>query len=685
MPAATPFHRSLRFKLLLASLTLLVIPWIGYRYLLEVEENQRHSQETLLLSRAEVVANLLAAAGGRDELPSDEMPLGRRSLYVHPLSQKILVDGYAEDWGDLLDQARRYSASETVAGAVAFDLLCGFWKENLYLLIRVSDTTPIYPRADRTISDGDHLLLALAGNERQAVRQYLLGTPAPGWLSIRRRKTGEVENTFRGEWQESPGGYTVELRLPLEQARHGLTLAVIDLGETGGTPVGIASTSGWRRNDELARLVMPSLPSAKLLQGLDSRSHRYTILNRERQVIGRHGTLSGKVFGDTSLLHRILALLLGLQPAPDELEREHAGRMDGPEIRRALGGEGSIYRYQSRGVKRMTLSAAYPIRREGEVNGVILVEQTTGELLLLQQRALEQLLIASLLLFLITGGSLLLLATYLTRRISLLNRKFNRTVSADGRVVQPIGGTVETDELGALEQGFSTVLQRLQAYNSYLEGLASRLAHEFRTPLTIVQSSLENLSADAAPESRRYAERALEGTRRLNLILNRLREATHLEQSLQSASLSEIDLRALCASLSEAYGGSYPELRFESRLPSHPLRCPAAPELISQALDKLVSNAVDFHRPGTPIRIELQGIAGTTLRLSVSNQGPPLPEGMRDSLFESMVSLRKKRDSEPHLGMGLYLVRLIAEFHRGKAFAENIEGGVRVSVELPSL
>lgn len=477
----------------------------------------------------------------------------------------------------------------------------------------------------------------------------------------------------------------MELRLPLKQARRGLTLAVIDIGESGGQPVGIASTSGWRRNGELARLVMPSLPSAKLLQGLDSHSHRYTILNRKRQVIGRHGALSRKTSADTALLNRVLAVLLDLQPAPDKSEREHAGRMDGPEIRRALGGEGSVYRYQSRGVKRMTLSAAYPIRREGEVSGVVLVEQTTGELLLLQQRALEQLLIASLLLFLITGGSLLLLATYLTQRISRLNRKFSRAVSMDGRVVQPIAGTLETDELGALEQGFSTVLQRLQAYNSYLEGLASRLAHEFRTPLTIVQSSLENLRADTDPESRRYADRALEGTRRLNQILNRLREATHLEQSLQSASLDEIDLRTLCASLCEAYGGSYPELRFESHLPSQPLRCLAAPELISQALDKLVGNAVDFHRRGTPIRIELQGMAGSTLRLSVSNQGPPLPEGMRDSLFESMVSLREKRDSEPHLGMGLYLVRLISEFHRGTVCAENIEDGVRVSMELPSL
>jgi signal transduction histidine kinase len=56
---------------------------------------------------------------------------------------------------------------------------------------------------------------------------------------------------------------------------------------------------------------------------------------------------------------------------------------------------------------------------------------------------------------------------------------------------------------------------------------------------------------------------------------------------------------------------------------------------------------------------------------------------MADSLFESMVSLRETcsgaSDQRGHLGLGLYLVRLIAEFHGGTARARNVEGGVEVS------
>ena len=64
------------------------------------------------------------------------------------------------------------------------------------------------------------------------------------------------------------------------------------------------------------------------------------------------------------------------------------------------------------------------------------------------------------------------------------------------------------------------------------------------------------------------------------------------------------------------------------------------------------------------------------------NQGPALPAAMADSLFESMVSMRADEpgaaDSRGHLGLGLYLVRLIAEFHGGTATARNVGGGVEV-------
>jgi len=109
-----------------------------------------------------------------------------------------------------------------------------------------------------------------------------------------------------------------------------------------------------------------------------------------------------------------------------------------------------------------------------------------------------------------------------------------------------------------------------------------------------------------------------------------------------------------------------------------------SPDLAAQLLDKLVENAVDFSAApgggGAAVRVSL-GSAGGFAALAVENRGPLLPETMRGKLFESMVSVRAGRDGAgPHLGLGLYVARLIAEFHGGAIGASNLPAGDGVAV-----
>ena len=107
-----------------------------------------------------------------------------------------------------------------------------------------------------------------------------------------------------------------------------------------------------------------------------------------------------------------------------------------------------------------------------------------------------------------------------------------------------------------------------------------------------------------------------------------------------------------------------------------------APDLFCQALEKLMANAVDFHTEGSRIEICLDMLPNG-MQLSVINQGPSLPKEI--DLFKSMVSGRTGRSDEPHLGLGLYLVRLIAEFHHGQAFAQNLSDNtsVKIGIQIP--
>jgi signal transduction histidine kinase len=213
--------------------------------------------------------------------------------------------------------------------------------------------------------------------------------------------------------------------------------------------------------------------------------------------------------------------------------------------------------------------------------------------------------------------------------------------------------------------------------------MASRLSHELRTPIAVVRSSLENLKL-APSDARVYIERAEEGLKRLGTILTRMSEATRLEQGLASVERERFDLAAVVAGCVEGYRLAYPGQVFELGLPGQQAIASGSPDLAAQLLDKLVANAVDFSRAGAPVRVSL-ALADGFAELAVANQGPLLPEAMRGKLFESMVSVRGERgreakSGEPHLGLGLYVARLIAEFHGGAIRAENLESGGGVAV-----
>jgi len=162
-------------------------------------------------------------------------------------------------------------------------------------------------------------------------------------------------------------------------------------------------------------------------------------------------------------------------------------------------------------------------------------------------------------------------------------------------------------------------------------------------------------------------------------------EATRLEQALRTAERERYDLAALVQGCVEGYRLAYPGTPFELRAAGEALVVDGSPDLAAQMLDKLVENAVEFSSPGAPVRLRLDR-RGRHAELSVENRGPALPVEMRARLFDSMVSVREDRaGSAPHLGLGLYVARLIAEFHGGAIEAVDTaeRDGVIVRVNLP--
>lgn len=431
---------------------------------------------------------------------------------------------------------------------------------------------------------------------------------------------------------------------------------------------------------------------AAILRGVQRTESRIWVVNRRYQVLALAGSLRRPEppAEEAGLLRgawRGLAGWLIRRPSEDFADAVPDDVLaTGRDIAAALQGTPGSRTRRTVDGRAVVVSAAHPVWNRDEVAGAVVVEETTNPIATLRSEALERLLALTLTVFLGAAALLIAYASQLAHRIRRLRDEAEGAIDARGRLAHLIAGSDAGDEIGDLSRSFSAMLAKLAQHHAYLESMAGRLSHELRTPIAVVRSSLENLKLAPDPaEARTYIERAEQGLARLNTILQRMSEATRLEQSLRAAERERFELAALVRGCVDGYRLAYARTPFALELPGRALHVAGAPDLAAQLLDKLVENAVEFSLPGEPVRISLEERDDAAL-LSVENKGPLLPAEMRGRLFESMVSVRGAGAGQgPHLGLGLYVARLIAEFHGGTIDAADLASGegVVLRVRLP--
>ncbi|NIL93873.1 MAG: proteobacterial dedicated sortase system histidine kinase, partial [Woeseiaceae bacterium] len=358
-----------------------------------------------------------------------------------------------------------------------------------------------------------------------------------------------------------------------------------------------------------------------------------------------------------------------------------SGREQGDYVVRALAGEQSAGWFRSAESGRAIVAVAQPVVADGQVIGAFILQQGTDAILSLRNQGLVRLINVTLIATILVAVTLLGYATWLSRRIRRLSIAAEEALESDD-LRSALPSALSGDEVGDLSRSFSYVLRQLGDYNDYLRSLASKLSHELRTPLAIVTSSLENLEHEELSEaSAGYTARAREGTDRLRRILTAMSEASRVEELMTNAEPERFDLRNVLDSTVAAYQDVYADRNFDFVTELETAQMSGSPELLIQMLDKLVDNAVGFSDDGDTIELALAR-EEDAFKLSVTNPGPELPERMRHQMFDSMVSVRPGEDNK-HLGLGLYIARLIVEGHGGKIDAENTGNGVTVRVTLP--
>jgi two-component system, OmpR family, sensor kinase len=294
------------------------------------------------------------------------------------------------------------------------------------------------------------------------------------------------------------------------------------------------------------------------------------------------------------------------------------------------------------------------------------------------------------LIFGVIGGTLLALVggLWLAQRamrpiaaLTQTTRRIAETGDSDLRVPQPRAD----DEVAELARTLDEMLHSLSASRAETEAALKRqrqfvadASHELRTPLTSILANLELLADVLDGEQGEAARSALRSSKRMRRLVADLlllaRADAQRELPHEPTDLGRVVIEA-AAELGPVSDGHELDVNTE-----HAIVAGAPDELHRLALN-LMENAIKHTPPGTHVRAEVERQNGHVV-LTVADDGPGIPDDLRDRIFERFT--RGDGDHAGSFGLGLSIVRAVAESHHGTVTLAPGAHGARFVVTLPS-
>ena len=265
-------------------------------------------------------------------------------------------------------------------------------------------------------------------------------------------------------------------------------------------------------------------------------------------------------------------------------------------------------------------------------------------------------------------------ARRLTQRLEGLQRGVQRWGEGDLSVRLPEGGQ---DEVADLSRRFNAAAERVQhlmdAQAALLQSQKSLLAnasHELRSPLARIRMAVELAGAQGSPTARAEIQRNIA---ELDQLVDEILLASRLDaREADMGTVEPVDLIGLVAEESARVGATLdvPEGTAE-------VVVPGVVKLLRRAVRNLLENASRHgQRTGRTGEVEARlALQGDQAVLQVLDRGPGVPPGQRERIFEPFYRLPGASEREGGVGLGLALVRSIAERHGGSATCDNREGG----------
>jgi len=613
----------LKYQLLLLGLFSLIFPITGWYALKSVDAEFRHG---LIQATANNLSSLQASVS---QIVNSDATFNLSGLILTDLDE-FTLNGYDNEWQNITPYIYVNNSSQ-----MSFKV--AHYANQLALLIQSNDKSIKINPAN--YEKNDFILLGVV--DENGMHQYKFYRQAEGTIIPVNNSTNSPEIT--ATWHENSKGYILELIFNHLNISH-IGVAAIDVwDDANGSQKTITGT-----------LEKQNMTSLKLMPISSHQDNMQLFINRITPN-NNHFIISDK---DSRIIYQNDKLPDGSSASPRQwliapLYRWIFGRKDTTHhqwfYREADGMAGVVTTKTLDGIN-YQLKSMMPQGQQNMIQALL--------------KAAFTMIVVVLLLVLVY----LIYSLWLAWRIRRLNNTLHQVLDESGKLTINMPSNKAKDEIGQLARGIESMLVEMQEYTHYLKSLGSRLSHEMKTPLAIVQSSLDNLTLSVAPDDKIFLSRAQDGLHRLKFILNQLSQLSQLNYSLETSTKQEVNLTTLCTELGCAYQSYIPQLKLD--ITPHNLFINGSSELIAQLIDKLIDNAVDFTPTDGKIILRLQQKEHAA-QLSIINTGSQLPKGV--NVFASMQSLRKeKQKSSTHLGLGLYIAQLITRFHGGKIHATNL-------------
>tara|TARA_X000000950_G_scaffold41493_1_gene45407 strand:+ start:7634 stop:9832 length:2199 start_codon:yes stop_codon:yes gene_type:complete len=697
-------------KLAIMGLALLIIPWFSYRQLVEMERLLIQGQSQAQLLTAEGISTLF---NGREDLFND-MPVNLddfEPLYAQPLENTIRLDGQVDDWGEEAQGEYLSFGSPTGGQDADFSLILGERADFLYVHMRIRDDILIHRDSDYLrLDNADHIRLNFVSSDGENGRLAIIFEQSgvvTGYAmdeQWRYAAVGAAENRVQGVLLRSAGKDVteVELRIPLALlgSRRFFGLTFIDVDDAVARTIDRSTQTLPKNNKQSFNLVVLRTPEVRnIVKGLGYAGARILVIDDMQRVRAEVGDIRQDIDAPVSsgLLTELSQVFEAMRPWIHELVMREPIEAGGDQetegmtpseraLRVSLTGEPIALRNPLSENAEIIL-AAHPIVSDESVIGTVIVEQNIDDILRFQRSAMEQVLALSVLSLLAIFTALLAFAGRLAWRIRNLRREASAAIDARGRLKKArLSNEMEAgDEIGDLARSVSGMLEKLKQHNAFLESMPRTLRHEINNPLNTLSTSLQNLAQEHPQiDQSKYLDSAQRGVHRIGSIVQNLADAANLEESLEAEELEPIDLNELLSSYVANCSFSQRGVQFKYRGTPSSAYAEVSDFRIEQMMDKVIDNAVDFHRTHTPIRVQLDRL-DDFLQISVANRGPVLAPELLKTIFDSMVSHRGQQN-RLHFGLGLHVVRIIAEHHGGSVDARNLEDGSGVAflIQLPA-